>query len=60
MAGQETENSDRKVWSLSRIYSLEETGYSGINVKDGHIHALYEQGWEKRNRQTGKNPLLTY
>ena len=37
-----------KTWSLSRVYQKNEAGYSDINVRNGTIYALYEQGWRKK------------
>ncbi|HSV96259.1 MAG TPA: sialidase family protein [Spirochaetota bacterium] len=41
---------DGKTWPVARIYRHREGGYSDIFVNRGVIHALYEQGWQKRNK----------
>ncbi len=41
---------DGKTWPISRVYQKDEAGYSDINVKNGIIYALYEQGWRKKNK----------
>ncbi|MGV7929042.1 MAG: exo-alpha-sialidase [Spirochaetota bacterium] len=41
---------DGKTWPVARIYRENEGGYSDIFVNRGVIYALYEQGWQKRNK----------
>jgi sialidase-1 len=41
---------DGKTWKYSRLYQIKEGGYSDINVHDGVIFSLFEQGWRKRNK----------
>ena len=39
-----------KSWPVSKIYQHDQAGYSDINVREGTIFSLYEQGWEKQNK----------
>ncbi len=41
---------DGKTWPVARVYLAREGGYSDIYVHRGIIYALYEQGWQKRNK----------
>ncbi|HDP81206.1 MAG TPA: exo-alpha-sialidase [Spirochaetes bacterium] len=45
---------DGKTWPFSRVYAPREGGYGDITVHKGTIYALYEQGWEKRNKYRTK------
>ncbi len=45
---------DGKTWPVARIYQSHEAGYSDIYVHKGTVYALYEQGWEKRNKYRTK------
>jgi sialidase-1 len=41
---------DGASWPVAKIYQRDEAGYSDINVRNGTIYSLYEQGWEKENK----------
>jgi len=45
---------DGKTWPVSRIFQAHEAGYSDITSHGGIVYALFEQGWEQRNKYRTK------